>query len=208
MNRYEVTDNTDPMLTMVTSIQDIYHQIFPLSPNFRSLAIFTCYIILATALTISILYTIFSQTQLSSNGKLPKPKLLIYGVITVVSIGTKWSHMLSFLDLSYTTWASSHNVHVSDVQLGAWLKDTKLVEQAWDAVCSTPERYWWTHQILLYITIWSLFVGHEGTHTWNKRIINRVLTCFQGENIKYRDYGDSCWWARWSRYLLPRVYFS
>jgi len=164
MQRYEVTDNTDPMLTMVTSIQDIYHQIFPLSPNFRPLAIFSSYMIVATALTLSILYTAYSQAQLSSKGPVAKFKVLFFGILAVLSLWTTWSYMFSFFDLSYTTWASAHNVHVSDIQLGAWLRDTKLFEQAWATVCLTPGRYWWTHQIFLDAALWSLFVGHEGTH--------------------------------------------
>lgn len=163
MPRYQVTDSTDPMLTMVTSIQDIYHQIFPLSPNFRPLAIFSFYMILATTLTLSIVYTIYSQSQLPSKGPVPKLKVFIFSILAVLSLWVTWSHMLRFFDLSYTTWALSHSVYVSDVQLGAWLRDTKLFEQAWGTVCSTPGRYWWTHQIFLYATVWSLFVGHEGT---------------------------------------------
>jgi len=162
MNRYEITDNNDPMFTMITSIQDIYHQIFPLSPNFRPLAIFSSYIILATALMLSIIYTVYSQSQIPSKGPVPRVKVLVFVILAVVSLGITWSHTLNFLDVSYTTWASSHNIHVSDVQLGAWLRDTKLYEQARSIACSTPEIYWWTHQIFLYSTIWSLFVGHEG----------------------------------------------
>jgi hypothetical protein len=137
--------------------------------NFRPLAIFTSYMVLALTLTLTILNTIAKRRKINKSILLPveTKKIRIFAVLAILSLGTTWYYMFQFFALSYRTWASNFapttEGEANGLQLGLWLRDSRLFEEAWGFACATPHRWWWTQQIFLCTTMWSLILGREGT---------------------------------------------
>jgi hypothetical protein len=137
--------------------------------NFRPLAIFTFYMTLALTLTVTIIQTIIKRRKVNASKLSPSQitKLRVFSFLAILSLGTTWYYMFQFFVVSYKSWASTFPAVVSGelrgLQLGLWLKDSKLFEEAWGTACATPIRYWWTQQIFLWTTIWSLGLGKTGT---------------------------------------------
>lgn len=55
-------------------------------------------------------------------------------------------------------------------RLELWLQNTKLFREAWETVIETPSRFWWSGQIFLWTTGWTLFLGVMGKN------LNLLLT--------------------------------
>jgi hypothetical protein len=132
----------------------------PAFPNLRPLAIFSSYMILAALLTVITIRTILQKAKSSSYSLL---RISIFSVLASLSLATTWFYMYQFFALSYRTWAlNGYHKGVDGLQLGEWLGDSQLFEEAWGTACATPQRYWWTQQIFLLTTFWSLILGAEG----------------------------------------------
>ena len=154
--------------------------------NVKPVAILCSYLCLAAVLTAQILRVLYQakirpQTQRQDPHYRP-PKsahLIIFTTLAVVSLAITWYYMLAFFTLSYQTWTRNNNVplptklwgsdihlarneDVGGLQLGAWLRDTKLFKEAWETVIDGSVRFWWSQQIFLITTIWSVFLGVEG----------------------------------------------
>jgi hypothetical protein len=77
--------------------------------------------------------------------------------------------MFCFFAHSYRQWESTSSIHLTEdeilanLQLGPWLNDTKLFKEAWGTALETPARFWWTQQIFFFTSIWSVFLGQQGT---------------------------------------------
>ncbi len=151
--------------------------------NIKPITILCSYLCLAAALTAQILRLLYQakirpQTQRQDLHYRP-PKsahLVIFATLAVVSLVITWYYMLAFFTLSYQTWARNNNVplparldvllarneDVGGLHLGPWLRDTKLFKDAWETVIDGKVRFWWSQQIFLITTIWSVFQGVEG----------------------------------------------
>ena len=154
--------------------------------NIKPVAILCSYLCLAAVLTAQILRLLYQakirpQTQRQDPHHRP-PKsahLVIFATLAVVSLVITWYYMLAFFRLSYQTWARNNslslptrlwrsdvllarNEDVGGLHLGAWLRDTKLFKDAWETVIDGRVRFWWSQQIFLITTIWSVFLGVEG----------------------------------------------
>ena len=153
--------------------------------NIKPITILCSYLGLAATLTAQILRLLYqAKTRPQSQRQDPQhrtPKrahLVIFATLAVVSLAITWYYMLAFFTLSYQSWAHNNNVplparldvllasnnDVGGLHLGAWLRDTKLFKEAWEIVIDGPARSWWSHQIFLITTIWSVFLGVEGAH--------------------------------------------
>ena len=154
--------------------------------NIKPVAILCSYLGLAAVLTAQILRLLYQakfrpQTPQQNPHYRPRKStyLVIFATLAVVSLGITWYYMLAFFTLSYQTWARNNGVQLparlwrSDVllatnedvgglHLGPWLRDTKLFKDAWETVIDGKARFWWSQQIFLITTIWSLFLGVEG----------------------------------------------
>lgn len=78
---------------------------------------------------------------------------------------------------SYRNWEQSVGTLNSQdldaslmTRLELWLQNTKLFREAWETVIETPARFWWSGQIFLWTTGWSLFLGVMGKN------LNLLLT--------------------------------
>ena len=154
--------------------------------NIKPVTILCSYLCLAAVLTAQILRLLY-QAKIRPQTQQPDPHyrppksahLAIFATLAVVSLGITWYYMLAFFTLSYQTWAHNNSVplparlcgsdvllarneDVGGLHLGSWLRDTKLFKDAWETVIAGKARFWWSQQIFLITTIWSVFLGIEG----------------------------------------------
>ena len=154
--------------------------------NIKPVTILGSYLCLAAVLTAQILRLLYQakvrpQTQ-QQDPRYRTPKsahLVLFATLAVVSLVITWYYMLAFFKLSYQTWARNNNVplpvrlwrsdvllarneDVGGLHLGPWLRETKLFKDAWETVIDGKARFWWSQQIFLITTIWSVFLGVEG----------------------------------------------
>jgi hypothetical protein len=153
--------------------------------NLRPLSIFGGYLILASALTVLISYSVLYKAsralppsqdtrQRQSNRE---KHVQFFAILALISLVTTWYHMLQYFGLSYRVWAHEMGEPVPPtlwgengyiafgtlrLALGRWLKDTSLFRDAWEIVTERSRRYWWSQQIFLGAAAWSVFVGIEG----------------------------------------------
>ena len=150
--------------------------------NIKPIAILCSYLCLAALLTAQILRVLYQakiRPQIQPHYRpTNSAHLVIFATLAVVSLAITWYYMLAFFTLSYQTWARNNNVplparldvllarnnDVGGLHLGAWLRDTKLFKDAWETVIDGSGRFWWSQQIFLITTIWSVFLGVEGAH--------------------------------------------
>ena len=154
--------------------------------NIKPVTILCSYLCLAAVLTAQILRLLYQakfrpQTQRQELHYQPprSAHLVIFATLAVVSLVITWYYMLAFFTLSYQTWTRDNNIplparpwgsdvllagneDVGGLHLGPWLKDTKLFKDAWETVIDGKARFWWSQQIFLITTIWSVFLGVEG----------------------------------------------
>jgi hypothetical protein len=139
--------------------------------KYRSLRILAFYLALAVFLTSAVLRDIVLRADRNSGSSVWKPnrsKVFLFGLLAVNSLATTWYYMFSFFAYSYHNWACDHGlndgapVNVTLRNLELWLRETTLFKDAWGAVVATPHRYWWSGQVFLWTTAWSLFLGIMG----------------------------------------------
>ncbi|KXJ88612.1 hypothetical protein Micbo1qcDRAFT_235894 [Microdochium bolleyi] len=95
-------------------------------------------------------------------------RVWIFSLLAAASLSTTWYYMFAFFAHSYRDWAATRGIPVSgtsasDLQLGAWLRDTSLFSQAWASAMATPPRVWWTQQIFGFCSLWTLILATEGS---------------------------------------------
>lgn len=137
--------------------------------RYRSISIFVTYFVIIGSLLFRCASIILAHWRLA-NKKRPKHDSL-YSVFTfaglaVLSLVTTWYFMISFLIQSYQDWAiiAHPDPALSALsKLRGWLNETYLFEQAWAAIIETEPRFWWTIQIFSFASIWSIFLGIEGS---------------------------------------------
>ena len=193
--------------------------------SIRPIAILTSYLSLAALLTGLNLRTIYQANKRARAQPAPStlrpPRnthLFIFGTLALISLGTTWYYMLSFFAFSYRDWAHENDLPLPiglwgtrgllaggrdavGLHLGPWLRDTKLFREAWEAVLDGSIRFWWSQQIFIVTTAWSVFLGIEGART-SKGWSIRILTSSQDTVGVYRACGRSCFWARSLQYHL------
>lgn len=123
----------------------------------RSIAFFASYFALCVALLFLCLSTIRFRNFSRARGS------WTFTVLTLASLGSTWYYMIAFFLKSYSDWELSEGPSADGaIQLGPWLKDVKLFEQAWSTVVADPARWWWSQQILLATCGWTVFLAAEG----------------------------------------------
>ena len=139
--------------------------------KYRSLSVLLFYLTPCSALTVRIVIALRRKAQLSTaNPPNPKQRYVpIYTLFAVLSLLATWSQMLRFFVFSYDAWRSDHPEIFTtgdDIKLlecwEMWLRQTQLFKEAWHIVVETPSRYWWSGQIFLWTTAWSVFLGLMG----------------------------------------------
>jgi hypothetical protein len=121
-----------------------------------------------------------SSTTTTSN---PRRHFRIFVSLAALSLAATWYYMFAFFAHSYRAWAGSQQSLFQQLLLAAagsgsvgsgvqststifkletWLRDAKLFREAWETVIESSARFWWSGQIFLWATGWSLFLGVMG----------------------------------------------
>jgi hypothetical protein len=86
----------------------------------------------------------------------------IFHILGALSLGVTWYFMILFMRDSYLDYYKPLSPAVSISSLSSWLQETQLFEQAWQIVCETPGRWWWSSQLCTYTAgIWTVFIWHQ-----------------------------------------------
>ncbi|KAF2812590.1 uncharacterized protein BDZ99DRAFT_461249 [Mytilinidion resinicola] len=164
----------------------------------RPIGIFSSYMLLCLSLAILILRSLYKSSQRRSFAQNLKPnqsrstrRVVLFTVLSAISLGTTWYYMFCFFSHSYQQWSSRQSIHLSvdgSLELGAWLRDTKLFKEAWGTALETPERFWWTQQIFFFTSIWSVFLGQQGfsrriPHLWAYMLLGQVVAISFATNL-------------------------
>ena len=159
--------------------------------NIRPLSILAAYLTIGLTIPIFLLSSLAGQIRKSP----PLPpgaqvRIAIFSCLAVGSLGSTWYHMFRFFVHSYKEWASVNEVPLPtsgflgedgiiyinnahwrlNLLLGEWLRDTQLFRQAWETVITGSARWWWSQQIFLITTGWSIYLGRTGEdliHLWS-----------------------------------------
>lgn len=149
--------------------------------DYRSLPILIFYLSLAAFLSLrictSIIYKASARQQQQQQTR-DSRHVRIYILLATLSLFATWYYMFAFFASSYETWLSTRTtITATGTSCGnssllrllrrieLWLRDTKLFKEAWQTVVETPARTWWSGQIFLWTTGWSLFLGVMGEST-------------------------------------------
>ena len=127
--------------------------------NARPIAIFSSYMAAAAILS-AICLRVASGTAKPATSRVAAAKT-IFTVLAVLSLSSTWYYMFRFFEWSYNDWKLTRPAAQS-LQLGSWLRDTKLFEQAWTAVLVNRARAWWSAQIIGFCVYWSVSLGWQG----------------------------------------------
>lgn len=129
--------------------------------NLRPISIFSCYMIVCVFLAGKCIHTSCQQ----SVPKGAQQRVVAFTILAIISLATTWYHMFRFFQWSYFDWISSTHHATSTIQsgdglqLGDWLRQTRLFEQAWVCVLRTPEQAWWSMQIFGFCAILSAVIA-------------------------------------------------
>ncbi|KAJ9193480.1 hypothetical protein DTO164E3_7879 [Paecilomyces variotii] len=166
-------------------------------PFYRSLPILVGYLLVCASLTGYIVHSLYSRLRyLRQHGqkRAEHRYIPLFATLAILSLGATWYHMFSFFAYSYRDWAcrtgfvESTPLTARDLEL--WLKDTKLFREAWGAVVESPWRFWWSEQIFLWTTGWSLFLGISGRrnqipHIWAYMLLGQIVAISFAQNLFY-----------------------
>ena len=171
----------------------------PSGNNRAGAVIFILYVISALFFTGVIVGTLYSPLSAHGSSKLlvvkrqqkfsRKSSVQIYTNLSLLSFAVLSYHMLSFLVISYKTWASARNIPIPqsffgheglfDLQNGAiniqvwqWLTSSTLFQDFAETICDDSARYWWTQQALLTTMAWSFFMSVEGEQENHSRVLS------------------------------------
>ncbi|GAA5905057.1 hypothetical protein JCM6882_002429 [Rhodosporidiobolus microsporus] len=83
-----------------------------------------------------------------------KPNLIsvVFILLAFASLGSTWTYMFKYFQRSFEDSALRAGVSAADYTTQAWLADVSLFKEAWQYVCETPQRWWWSEQLCLWTT--------------------------------------------------------
>lgn len=160
------------------------NQAIPLS-NISGALIFSTYVVSALVLTFLLCSSLIFQYQKLLKSEDAKRsidlerRLQIFSALSVLSFSTLLYHMLSYLIVSYQSWAKTSRVLLAQRVLGdaglvgrrdqrvklyiwEWLTSSTLFQDFAMTICNDGARFWWTQQTLLVTMVWSVFMSFEG----------------------------------------------
>lgn len=141
---------------------------------YRSSPILASYLVFAAALAFNACRTIFTRYQARQKNNdwaaaQSRANFLLFAVLASLSLASTWYYMFAFFAHTYRNWearsllSANEQMELSLVtKLELWLQNTELFREAWETVIETPVRFWWSGQIFLWTTGWSVFLGVMG----------------------------------------------
>ncbi|KAF7719691.1 Uncharacterized protein PECH_004193 [Penicillium ucsense] len=170
--------------------------------GYRSLPILGGYLILAGALAVNacrIIYVRYCARLKQNDWDRPHghAQFLLFASLAGLSLGTTWYYMFAFFAHSYLNWAASQLlIDLANSQTGTlfklelWLQNAKLFREAWETVIETRARFWWSGQIFLWTTGWSVFLGvmarrFKIPHAWAYMLLGQIVAISFAQNLFY-----------------------
>ncbi|KAF3388385.1 Thioredoxin-like protein AAED1 [Penicillium rolfsii] len=167
---------------------------------YRSLPILASYLILAGSLALNACRTIVIRYQARRKGhdwESPQRRrqFLLFAILAALSLGATWFYMFAFFAHSYRNWEASQSlVDLTDPEipvlfkLELWLQNARLFREAWETVIETPARFWWSGQIFLWTTGWSVFLGvmarrYRIPHVWAYMLLGQIVAISFAQNL-------------------------
>jgi hypothetical protein len=115
-----------------------------------------------------------------------KNQIDVFAGLAVLSLGVTVYYGYRFLLLSYQIWAFERGEIIPTglwteegifgsrapkLLLGRWFHDTDLTAELWEIAMEKTRRRWWTGQLLMTSSVWSLYVSVQGRlrnipHLW------------------------------------------
>lgn len=187
--------------TMFEVLQ-IHPSFFDVIDSYKSISILAVYFVIIGLLLFRCVSIILAQWRLATKKRLNSFSLYTFAALAVCSLFATWYFMISFMVRSYQDWAieQHHDPALSLLaKLRGWLDETYLFEQAWAAIIETEPRFWWTNQIFAFTSIWSVFLGIEGSShllsghpsKMKKTHEDRLETSYYRNMVLY-DPGSAC----------------
>lgn len=155
--------------------------------NFSGAVIFISYVVAVLLLTILLLGNLINAASSLDAGRkriIPRAHtqtfLQLYSSLALLSFSVLSCHMLSYLILSYSEWATERDIELPyrfwgykgivgltkdrtvDLQIWSWLKTSTLFRDFAQTICETGENFWWAQQALFMTMGWSVFLSIEG----------------------------------------------
>ncbi|KAJ5380746.1 uncharacterized protein N7496_003174 [Penicillium cataractarum] len=167
---------------------------------YRSLPILASYLILAGSLALNGCRTIFIRYQArikKNDWETPQRRVqfFLFAILAALSLGATWYYMFAFFAHSFRNWEASQTlVDLADPEittlfkLELWLQKAKLFREAWETVIETPARFWWSGQIFLWTTGWSVFLGvmarrYRIPHVWAYMLLGQIVAISFAQNL-------------------------
>jgi len=77
---------------------------------------------------------------------------LVFLLLSALSLLATWTYMGLYFQHSFREAALERGIPPSLFSTKQWLEDVSLFNEAWGYVCQTPERYWWSEQLMYWTT--------------------------------------------------------
>lgn len=124
-----------------------------------TLAILASYFVLIFALLWRV------RDQLATTLSESNPGILLFILLSCVSLLSTWTYMFKFFAHSYREWKliTGFELPLSLNSMSYWLKDVSLFDSAWRQVCVGAWQWLWSHQICtLTVSVWTPILAIEG----------------------------------------------
>ncbi|KAL9542523.1 hypothetical protein MBANPS3_008573 [Mucor bainieri] len=142
-----------------------------------TLAILASYFVLIFALLWRV------KDQLATTLSNSNPGIVLFVLLSGVSLLSTWTYMFKFFAHSYQEWKlfTGFELPLSLNSMSYWLKDVSLFDSAWRQVCVGAWQWLWSHQICtLTVSVWTPILAIEGTrrripYIWAYMLIGQVV---------------------------------
>ncbi|KAL7309949.1 hypothetical protein PS15m_010764 [Mucor circinelloides] len=142
-----------------------------------TLAILASYFVLIFALLWRV------KDQLAKTLSDCNPGIMLFILLSSVSLLSTWTYMFKFFAHSYREWKQiiGFELPLSLNSMSYWLKDVSLFDSAWRQVCVGVWQWLWSHQICtLTVSVWTPILAIEGSrrripYIWAYMLIGQVV---------------------------------
>ncbi|KAH9862605.1 hypothetical protein IAQ61_010023 [Plenodomus lingam] len=163
--------------------------------NTRPYLIFFGYLAACFGVAVFIILRLLKRAyvlQKSTTAHLPPRKhVWLFGLLSVGSLVTTWTHMVHYFKISYDTWLmwrSYYELDPHQMHWGLWLQETSLFREAWETVIVGNARYWWSHQIFFFALALGLYLEQKGVprgirYTWAFMLLGQIVAISFATNL-------------------------
>lgn len=159
-----------------------------------TLAILASYFVLIFALLWRV------KDQLGNTLSDSNPGILLFILLSSVSLLSTWTYMFKFFAHSYREWKqiTGFELPLSLNSMSYWLKDVSLFDSAWRQVCVGAWQWLWSHQICtLTVSVWTPILAIEGMDIYIYIAVysstkSSTHTHTQAQDVASHTFGPTC----------------